>query len=56
MNLAVAKAILDWNAGGLRGENRPSGGCSMTVTLQLAASISETPNSPGYRDTQQWFL
>jgi two-component system sensor kinase FixL len=48
MNLAVVKAFLDWNAGGLRGASKPGGGCTMTVMLQLVASSSVTPSSPRY--------
>ena len=53
MNLAIAKAILDWNAGGLRSENNPGGGCTMTVTLQHVTSTSGKPSIPGYLDNQQ---
>jgi two-component system sensor kinase FixL len=52
MNLAVVKAILDWNAGGLRGENKPGGGCKMIVMLQLGGSANGNPRSPRFCDNQ----
>jgi signal transduction histidine kinase len=50
MSLAMVKAILDWNAGGLRAENKPGGGGSITVTLQQAASIRGKPSFSNYCD------
>jgi signal transduction histidine kinase len=50
MNLTVVKAILDLNAGGLRAENKPGGGSSMTVILQQVASTSGKPSFSAYCD------
>jgi hypothetical protein len=54
MNLAVARAVLGWNAGSLRGENSPGRGCAMTVTLRQAASERGDRSSPKYCDNQQF--
>jgi signal transduction histidine kinase len=48
MNLAIARAVLDVNAGGLRGEYSSGQGCKMTVTLPAArgAAPERLPGLP----------